>query len=315
MNAVQKTGSSLLSSVKTGREERPILACFYGVPGVGKTTLAAHAPAPLLLCVEQGADEIDVPKVTRERVPGAEWTWDVVLDYMRALASESHEYRTLVVDTVDALEELAVASVLAKAKKATLADFDFGGGHFALRDAWRLFIKGCQVLRDAGMHIVLLAHSERKQVIDPQLGQYDCYTPKLDKRVWALTNEACTLVGFCQFETALFEKKNANRGIVTGARVMRVVKGTGYEAKNRYSLPATLPLDWRTLEDAIRAHSVAPEKLLEEQLTALLAELDDADTKAKAAEYFETNGRNARTLAEVINSVQFRLDQKKGQVT
>ena len=41
--------------------ERGIKAIIYGVPGVGKTTLAAQFPAPYILDLEHGAERYNVP--------------------------------------------------------------------------------------------------------------------------------------------------------------------------------------------------------------------------------------------------------------
>lgn len=288
---------SILNRIRKGRIAAPLRATFAGVPGVGKSTLAAHAPAPVFMCTEEGADQLDVDRLPRPD------SWEEALEIARSLGTETHNYKSFVVDTLDALEPLAIQTVCQRAGKQTLADFDFGKGQLATADLWRLFLRACEGMRNRGMNIIFLAHVHVKPFADPQLGTYDRYTPKLIDRVWNLTNEWCDLVGFCQFDTAIHEKKHErSRGIVNGARVMRTVRGTGYEAKNRYSLPTTLPLDWDALNEAIKTHGT-PASELAAQLDAALVGLGDPDTTRKANEYVKKNGETQQAYAEAINTV------------
>lgn len=306
MSAAVSVPKGVLSTVRRGRVEAPPREVYVGQPGVGKTTLASRAPSPIFLPAEEGSDQLDVARLPKPA------TWEEALGFVLALSLEAHDYKTFVVDTLDALEALAVTYVCQKAKKETLADFDWGKGNLALADQWRIFIRGCEALRAKGMGIVFLAHCHVKTHNDPQLGPYDRYTPKLAERVWALTNEWADIVGFCQFESALYEKKGQRAmNMVTGNRIIRTVRGTGFDAKNRYALPPTLPLDWDQLHAAIALGGVAPEVQLRARLTALLVELDDADVSAKAAAHLKKNGETVQTLAEVINSVEFHANEKR----
>lgn len=306
MSAATSNGMVSKLPITRGRVVLPPREVYVGQPGVGKSTLASRAPAPVFLPAEEGSDQLDVARLPRPA------SWEEALGYVLELGRERHEYKTFVVDTLDALEALATAYVCQKAKKDTLADFDWGKGNLALADQWRIFIKGMETLRSRGMGIVLLAHCHVKTHNDPQLGPYDRYTPKLAERVWALTNEWCDIVGFCQFEAALYEKKGErSRGMITGNRVIRTVRGTGYDAKNRYGLPATLPLDWDAVHEAIARGGVAPASDLEVRLHSLLSDLNDPAVSKAAAEYLKKNGKTATTLAEAINSVQVRIDERK----
>lgn len=308
--SVSSARPRMLSQVKTGIVDSPLRACFYGVPGVGKTTLASKAPMPLVLSGEDGANQLDVAKTPVPR------DWDEALNFVSEIVSEPHEYRSLIIDTVDALEELAIKAVCGRAKKETLADFDGAKGYYALGDQWRLMMKGLEAVRARGMNIIFLAHSHQKTVNDAQIGTFDRFMPKLDARVWGLINNWVELVGFCQFDQALYEgnskRGERNRAMLTGARVMRTVRGTGFEAKNRWSLPETIPLDWGVLQAAIARGGIAPEGDLRARLNVMLLELGDEEVSRLSAEHLRKNGENLKTLAEAINSVQFRIDEKQG---
>src|SRR4051812_12199161 len=89
-----------LASIRTGRRQTPDRIMLYGVEGVGKSTFAADAPAPIFIASEDGVAHLDVPSF-----PGL-GTFQDALDAVRTLTDDPHDYRTAVIDTVDWLEPL-----------------------------------------------------------------------------------------------------------------------------------------------------------------------------------------------------------------
>jgi hypothetical protein len=292
----------LLDKIQSGRQRKPITACVYGVPGVGKTTFGASAPNPLVCCLERGADGLDVAKL-----PAPE-SWESFVGDLRELANTDHGFKTLVVDTLDALEVLAVQYVCQKGGKPTLADFSWGAGYALLTQEWRLFLKALEFLRDKrGMNIVLIAHEHRKAFADPELGSFEMYRPKLQDKVWALTNEWCDAVLFAQFDQALLEKDGQKaRAIVSGRRILRTQRGTGYVAKNRFGLPDVIDLDWKTFEAAAQP---VPVDVLKTKLGDLLAKANP-DVQAKAKAYLAERGETPETLRALTERVQTILAEK-----
>jgi hypothetical protein len=273
----------LLSKIQSGRQRKPVTVCVYGVPGVGKTSFASAAPKPIVFDLEGGSSFLNVSRV------------------------EEHTFKTLVVDTLDALEALAIAYVCQNNGKKTLADFSYGAGYAHLQQEWRLFLRALEVLREKrDMNIVLIAHEHRKSFSDPELGAFEVYRPKLQDKVWALTNEWCDAVLFAQFDQALLEKKDQkDRVIISGRRVLRTQRGTGYVAKNRFGLPEVIDLDWKTFETAAQP---IPVETLKATLTSLLAQASD-DIQAKAKTYLAERGETPETLRAVTERVQTLIAQ------
>ncbi len=287
---------TLQDRILHGRQRRPITACIYGVPGVGKTTFGAASPNPLMYCLERGADHLDVSKVE------APDSWDAFLGDMRELGTSEHGYKSLVVDTLDALEPLATAAICAKHSKATLADFSWGGGYALLQQEWRLFLSTLERLRDKrGMNIILIAHEHRKALADPELGSFEMYRPKLQDKVWALTNEWCDAVLFAQFDQAMLEAKDGQRAraIVSGRRVLRTTRGTGFVAKNRYGLEPTIDLDWKTFERA--ATPVGIDELRAKYLGLLEKVPEEIQTKAK--QFITERGETPEVLRAITEKL------------
>ncbi len=97
--------------VKQGK----IKAVLYGVSGVGKTTLALSFPSPYYFDVEGGAKGQQYRELLKKSggaYMGPEdgtLSFDTLIDQMQALATEPHEYKTLVVDSLTKLFQTAIA--------------------------------------------------------------------------------------------------------------------------------------------------------------------------------------------------------------
>ncbi|MCC7083536.1 MAG: AAA family ATPase, partial [Pirellulales bacterium] len=86
---------SLLAQIHKGKQPLPPRLVLYGTEGIGKSTFAASAPAPIFIQTEDGLAEIDCDKF-----PVAQ-TLDEVVAALTALHAESHEYQTVVIDSLD----------------------------------------------------------------------------------------------------------------------------------------------------------------------------------------------------------------------
>ncbi len=92
-----------------------IKAVLYGISGVGKTTLALSFPSPYYFDCEGGAKGPQYRDILRKSggaYLGPEdgtLSFDTLIDQMQALATEPHEYKTLVVDSLTKLFQTAIA--------------------------------------------------------------------------------------------------------------------------------------------------------------------------------------------------------------
>ena len=90
----------MLENIQTGRENKPPRIMVYGQEGVGKSTFGASAPAPVFIQTEDGLGEIDTCKF-----PLAQNIGDVIAE-LTALRDEEHNFRTVIIDSLDWLERL-----------------------------------------------------------------------------------------------------------------------------------------------------------------------------------------------------------------
>jgi hypothetical protein len=246
-----------LNSIKRGQEIKPPRIFVYGVEGIGKTTFAAGAPAPIFLQSEDGQGSLDIA-----RFPAVETTAQVE-EAIGALHGGEHEFGTLVVDSVDWLEQIVAREIEAKFDAKELA---YGKAALKQAEVWQALLGGFNALRnDRGMAVILIGHSQIKRFDSPETEPYDRYMPKLQERSNALVREWADAVLFANYRTVVRTSevgfnKEVRRGITTGERLLHTTEKPAYMAKNRYAFPDTLPLSWAALETAI-AGRVLPAEL------------------------------------------------------
>jgi hypothetical protein len=285
---IQKSGD--VSHIKTGDKH-----LLFGMPGVGKSTVASQADSPLFVDYDRGIKQLRV-----DRVPGPS-TWLDAMGLFREIATEKHAYKTLVIDTVDPLEELAVQHVCRVGHKASLGDFGFGEGYAALKNEWRTMLSILDAVADRGITVCLLAHSVVRQTSDPQLGPYEVYTTGLQKGDWAVTARWCDMIGFCAFEAARIEKEK--RSVYTGQRVLLTTAGSGFVAKNRWGLPRTLPLSWSALQEAIQRFQMKAEDVI----ARIHAMAKGSAFEAPAAAFIADAQGDIRRLLQVEDALKEKI--------
>jgi hypothetical protein len=235
-----------LKSVQRNSQPKPPRLMTYGTHGMGKTTFGAGAPNPIFILTEDGLGQIDVPHFPLAKSFGE------VKEALAAL-TEEHDFQTVVIDSLDWLDNLIWEQINSQYDAKDLA---FGKGAVIAADLWREVLDMLNILRDKGMASILIAHCEIKRFDSPEVEPYDRYQPKLQARSSALVQEWCDAVFFCNYKTIVkqsdvgFNTKVA-RGISTGERLMYTTEKPAYLAKNRYGLPETLPLSWDAFVNAI----------------------------------------------------------------
>lgn len=289
---------SILSGITKGKQEKPFRAVVYGPEGCGKSTFAASAPGSIIVDTEGGTSFLDC-----SRTPRAESFADV-MKYLDALATESHDFKTVAVDTLDALEPLVYKAIIAEAnspKIQNVEDFGYGKGYVAAADKWRLFLSVLDKIATKGVNVVLLAHSTVKNFKSPDITveAYDRYELKLHKTASALIKEWPDFLGFAQYEVATAEKDGKNKGISTGRRIIQTTHSAAWDAKNRYGLPPTIELNWQAFETAARASAAVSVEKVKAEITAVLKK-KDVRTAEKAMEALARAGEDLQKLTQLL---------------
>ena len=239
-----------LASIRSGASIKAARIMAYGVHGIGKTSLAAGAPNPIFLQTEDGLGLIDAPSFGLLR------SFDEVMDAIGVLYTEDHDYKTVVVDSLDWMEPLVWVQVSKDNGWKDIETPGYGKGYVAALDAWRAFLDGLNALRDEkGMTVIMIAHSEIKRFDSPEHEPFDRYQPKLHSRASALIQEHADCVLFANWRVSTVKtdagfNKKVTRGVGGGDRLLHTTERPAFLAKNRYAMPDSIPLEW----DAIAAH-------------------------------------------------------------
>ena len=249
----------MLESIQTGRENKPPRIMVYGQEGVGKSTFGASAPGAIFVQTEDGLGEIDTCKF-----PLAQNFGDVVAA-LTALRDEDHNFRTVVIDSLDWLERLIFDEVCKEfgVRSIEKADGGYGKGYVDALVHWRKVLAILDDLRNKrGMMVILLAHAKVERFEDPENMAYDRYAPRLHKHAASLISEWVDAVMFATKRMRV-SKDGDTRAIAApigadgGERVLRTNGSPACVAKNRFGLPNEIPLLWDAFLQAYQ-NSVAP---------------------------------------------------------
>ncbi len=275
------SGRMSLDNVTEGGNE-PYRIIIYGVEGIGKTSFALSAPKPIVLGAENGLGAF--PRQKRFPKPG---NWADCIAAVDELIQRESAYRSLVVDTLDWAEPLAWADVCAEGSKKSIKDFKYGDGFTAALEKVREFCGRLEVLQEKrGMNIILVAHAHLRSTKSPDTEDYERWTMKLHEKSGAAYREWAEDVLFTNYELYTApDESGRHKAISTGKRLLFTEKRAAFDAKNRWSLPEVLDLDWHAYAKAVTRNRRAAEEIREllngqpDRLVAFERWVDETDPK------------------------------------
>jgi hypothetical protein len=223
------------------KHTRPLRALIYGSHGLGKSSLAAAAPEPLFINLEDGLSEIDTVALPQTE------TFTEFMDQLRLIYSEDHGKKTLVIDSIDKLEVLIFQHVSRQAGVDAISDIPYGQGYgSALAEFNRVIAALTAISVDKNMHIILLAHAEVREFKNPLGENYDVYRVKLREKNGELFAEFVSLIGFLRFDVRTKTKQDgfseSTKVLPNAQRVLCCAPTAQYDAKNRYGINKPIPV-------------------------------------------------------------------------
>ena len=234
-------------AITTGRTKcKPIIG-LAGVPGIGKTSFAARFPHPIVIQTEAGCYHLEVA-----RFPKATCYQDIIDQITFLIKTPGHGFQTVVLDSADHLEPIIWSHTCKEGRKPSIEAFGYGKGYIEAMTHWREIISGLQKLRDMGLIVIVISHVQIKHYEDPTGEGYERYIPKLHKEAGAFLMESCDIWGFACWEVKAIDADGGDRkrGVGAGKRLLHLEERPAYLAKNRYGLPATIPLDYESFAAA-----------------------------------------------------------------
>lgn len=307
-----------IGSIRKSLDRGPFKVFLYGVEGCGKTSWAAAAPKPVFIAAENGIRNLNPQPPS---FPDPESFQDV-LDAVEELTRTDHDFETLVIDTIDAVDGLIKDGIIRR-NGWSPEDFDaYGRGLKITPDDHRKLMLAIERLMAAkGMNVIVIAHSRLKSFKNPAGADYLRYEPNLlgeaPPALWKYWAEA---VLFATYETFVHVQKGGSedaslkRGKATshGRRIVHTEWNAAFDAKNRYSLPPILPLDFEEFAAARARNQVdTPEHLAAEAVALLGRWAPDEETKKKADESIAAAAGDAAKLARIVNYLQTKVAEKE----
>lgn len=244
------------ASIKPSKNPRPPRILIYGRNGVGKSYFASLAPAPVFLDLEQNVGELMC--ITHEDLGHKLQTFTDVLTFLKALETQEHDFKTLVVDSLDALEVMIHQAVCQEQHVRTVMDLAYGKGLALAFSLWQQFLEGLKRLWSLkGMTVLLIAHDTIARYDNPTSTSYDRHQLRLHERAASLMMDWCNCVLFATKDLHFLTEDAGWGQKLTKAqdrgRVMYTQGDCSYLAKNTYTLPVRMPLDaalfWKALQD------------------------------------------------------------------
>ena len=228
--------------IERGRRHSPVRCVVYGTEGIGKSTLAAAFPSPVILDTEEGTHHLDVARV-------AIGSWDELRSAVAEIGTSRGEFRTVVIDSADWAERLLIESICKTERKKSIEEFGFGKGYTHVAEGFGRFLSACDGLIGMGLHVVFVAHSAVKRTSPPDLTDgFDRWELKLTKQVAPLLKEWCDALLFANYETRTVEGTDGRTKAIGGKRrVIHTERAAAFDAKNRYGLEPVLPMEIEAL--------------------------------------------------------------------
>jgi ribosomal protein L14E/L6E/L27E len=290
---------SLLSKVSTGVVKRPHYILMHGLPGLGKSTFASKAPKPIFLCAEKGTNHLDVSRLELNTFPD-------FLQAIKELETSSHDFKTVVIDTVDHIEPLIFKEVCRDQGKSSIEQIGYAKGYIFALEYWKQFVEGLERLRDRGMNVVILAHTEIKTFQDPQLAEgYDRYQVKLHQKAANFIIDRVECVLFANYETYLkTDDGSKTKAFGDGARVLYTEHRPAFVAKNRFGLKFKLPLEWDDFAAGCEAPKTEGVIEFKKAIEELLPQVKDPELKKRVEKHLSEIGDDAKKLSAALNKLK-----------
>ena len=231
-----------------GANKLPPRVLLLGVPKIGKTSFGAQAENAVFLPTENGCSQIDglqyFPKAT---------SWNEAIENVKALGTEDHDRKWLVVDTLDGLAELCCEDVMKNDFKNSPALFNnYKAGYDVAANQFKYFFTLIDRLREVKkMGIIMLCHVGTQSEKSPIGNDFSKYTGSIYKTMWAIPRNECDIIGLAchDFNVIGADPSKVQKGKAKASSDERFILFKGTPAldigcRAGYEMPEKIRLDW-----------------------------------------------------------------------
>ena len=167
-----------------------------------------------------------------------------MLDAIEGLATQEHEHKTLVIDSITQLATMIEHEIVAsdpKAKSINQADGGYGSGYNTASERHRLIREWAGALAyDKGMNVVFLGHADTETMNLPDMDAYARYTVRMHKKSIPHYVDNTDLVGFIRLKTFTRGEEGKRKAISSGEREIICHSQASNVSKNRFGITEPL---------------------------------------------------------------------------
>lgn len=253
------------------RTDAGIKVVIYGQEGVGKSTLASCFPGAVFIDCEGSTTRMNVRRLQKPT------SWQMLCDEVEFVRQKHAErgYQTLIFDTFDWAERLALDDICATHKVNGIEGLNYGKGWEYEKEMIGRFLDMTERLIAEGVNVVFLCHAIARKTTAPEvMEEYDHWELKLGSKttnkIAPLLKEWSDMTLFLAFRTNVIatDDKGKKHKATSTERVMYTTKSAWWDAKNRFGLPEILPIDFGAIAHIFTAQQPEPQKPPVQQMIA-----------------------------------------------
>lgn len=246
---------NILDKVKKYSPMAPRIT-IYGVPGIGKSTLANQFPEPLFFLTEECALEgVNYLGVVR--------SYEKFLEGLTRLAKlDEFPFKTLVIDSISKLDALIVAAILAneqpskngkKSPSLNSACGGYGAGFQAAQQEHRHVKSILDSFQSKGVTVVYIGHLSTVKYKAPDMEDYDRYSIVMNhEKSREVYVDDVDAVLFCKLKSYV-STTDSGRHIVSSTDNRVILSGVSdaHVSKNRFNMPTEVDMSFNAIKQYI----------------------------------------------------------------
>lgn len=235
-------------NITSGKVPKAQKCVLYGVEGIGKSTFASQFPDPIFIDTEDSTLHMDVKRFDKPT------SWNMLLQQVEYV-KQNKPCQTLVIDTIDWAEEICKKYLMGANNWTAIDAEGYGKKFVALAKEMGRLLNLLSDVVDAGVNVVVTAHAMLRKKEEPdEMGAFDRYELKLEKKTAPIVKEWGDIVLFANYKTTIItDSKTNNKKAMGGDRMMYTTHRPAWDAKNRWGLPDELPFDFNQIAEYLKA--------------------------------------------------------------
>lgn len=185
---------------------------LYGAKKIGKTSLAARFPDAFFLSTEPGTKALRVfSRPVR--------SWEEYAGYIKLLKGGKHEFKTVVVDTIDILYELAFSHIC---KKKLInhpnEENDYGATWKEITDTFKRGVM--DLLNIPNIGVIFISHDTEKEVELRDGTKLDRVQPTMSRQAMSVVEAVVDIImNYSYSKKGRFLRIDGAQDIVAGCRI------------------------------------------------------------------------------------------------